>query len=83
MSTFERKWSPDAFDAISLMAFNGEFEIEGTDGDQVELKGEFEGRLGRELKLEPKERWLQLQLWERPSEGQITLRFPKKKSSEE
>jgi Toastrack DUF4097 len=80
MSTFERKWSPDAFDAISLMAFNGEFEIEGTDGDQVELKGEFDGRLGRELKLEPQERWLQLQLWERPSEGQITLRLPKKKA---
>ncbi len=84
MSEIKQTWSADAFDAISIAAFDGQFEIQGTDGDQVELAGEFEKRFGRDLKLEPTARWLQLHLWEsmwgHAGEAQFTLRLPKKKA---
>ncbi len=62
MSKLEHTWPRDAFDAISIVALGGQFEIEGTDGDQVELEGDFESRWQPDPRLEPAERWLQLQL---------------------
>jgi putative adhesin len=80
MSKLERAWQSDAFDAIGIVALDGQFQIEGTDGEQVELEAEFEARATRDLVLEPAGRWLQLHLWERPGEAQFTVRLPKKKA---
>jgi hypothetical protein len=80
MSEVKHMWPSEAFDAISLAAFDGQFEIEGTDGDQVELQVDLEKRVARDLQPEPVERWLQIHLWERPGESQLTLRLPKKKA---
>lgn len=80
MSRIERQWPSDAFDAIGILAVDGEFEIEGTDGDRVELEARLEKRMERDLPLEPAGRWLQFQVWERQGDAQYTLRLPKKKA---
>jgi hypothetical protein len=80
MSEVKHMWSSEAIDAISIVAFDGQIEIEGTDGDQVELQVDLEKRVARDLQPEPVERWLQIHLWERPGESQLTLRLPKKKA---
>lgn len=80
MSKLERAWPSDAFDAVSILALEGEFEVEGTDGDQVTLEVDLERRATRDLMLEPAARWLQLQLWEHTGDAKFTLRLPKKKA---
>ena len=80
MSKLKQAWPSDAFDAISIVAGGGEFKIEGTDGTQVELEGEFDSRWPRDLGLEPKERWLQLHMWGRADDGEIKLRLPRQKA---
>ncbi len=80
MVQVKQSWPSEAFDAISILAFDGEFEFEGTDGDLVELEGDFQRHLVRDLKLEPVERWLQIHLWEHPGESRFILRLPKKKA---
>ena len=80
MSKLERAWPSDAFDALGIVALDGQVEIEGTDGEQVELEAEFDKRAARDLVLEPTGRWLQLHSWEQHGEAQFTLRLPKKKA---
>ncbi len=79
MSEIERRWTSDAFDAIGILLPNGEIEIEGTDGDEVEISGRI-GRRFTEPTLEPRDRWLLLQFISRPAEGELKLRLPKKKA---
>jgi Toastrack DUF4097 len=80
MFKLEREWPSDEFDAIGILAIDGQFEIEGTEGDHVKLEARFSSRLERDLVLEPAGRWLQLQLWERSGESQFTLRLPRNKA---
>lgn len=80
MSKIDHTWPSDAFDAIAIMAVEGQFGIEGTDGDRVELEAEIDRRALPALTLEPAGRWLQLQLWEHGGEAQFTLRLPKRKN---
>ena len=79
MSKLEHAWPREAFDAVGIVALGGQFKIEGTDGDQVELEGEFQSRWQRDVSFEPTARWLQLQLWGRGDEAELKLRLPRNK----
>src|SRR5512140_53519 len=80
MSEINKKWAADGFDAIRITLLRGEFNIEGTDGNEVELEGEFESRRGYVPTLEPVGRWLPLSLWTRHGDGYFTLRLPRSKA---
>jgi Toastrack DUF4097 len=80
MSKLEREWQADEFDAIGILAIDGQFEIEETEGDRVKLEARFSGRSERDLVLEPAGRWLQLQMWERSGDAQFILRLPRQKA---
>jgi hypothetical protein len=80
MSDVEQVWPADAFDAISIAAREGQFKIEGSDGNQVELKGDLDSRYWRDVQPEPLGRWLQLHLWRYSGGGELTLRLPKNKA---
>ncbi len=80
MSEVNKSWAADAFDAIRITMLNGEFKIEGTDGNQVELEGDADKRFAREAPLEPADRWLPLTLWSRHGDSDFTLRLPRSKA---
>src|SRR5512140_4004487 len=80
MSEINKKWAADGFDAIRITLLRGEFNIEGTDGNEVELEGELESRRGYIPTLEPVGRWLPLSLWTRHGDGDFTLRLPRSKA---
>ena len=74
----EYKWNADAFDAIRIVAANGEFEIVGEDTDEILLEGEENTR--RNFGAEPTVvgRWLELHPFGGGSEWTLTL--PKSKA---
>jgi hypothetical protein len=79
MPESEYTWPAEAFDAISILAHDGQFRIEGTEGDQVQLEGDWT-QFASGSTPEPQGRWLRLQLWQ-PSKGRrFTLRLPKRKA---
>lgn len=80
MSEIEQTWPADAFDAISIGAREGQFKIEATEGNQVQLLGDWGSRYWREGQPEPLGRWLQLHLWRYLEGGELTLRLPKTKA---
>lgn len=80
MSKIDHAWPSNSFDAIAILAIEGQFEIEGTDEDQVKLEAQVDRRALSGLSLDPAGRWLQLQLWEYGGEAQFTLRLPTKKN---
>ncbi len=80
MAQLERTWPVDAFDAINIVATDGQFEIAASDGDQVELEVEFEKLAGGQPTLETTGRWLQVHLWERRGEAQLTMRLPRSRA---
>lgn len=69
----EYKWNADAFDAIRIVAANGEFEFEGNDTNEILLEGEDDGR--RRFGGEPAiaGRWLTLRPFGGGSEWSISL----------
>lgn len=79
MAEHELQWKADQFDAISIVALDGEFAIEGTDGDEVELEGEFDSRFVRGAGPRVVDRWLMVQTWESEDGTEFTLRLPKHK----
>jgi hypothetical protein len=79
MSGTEYTWPAEAFDAISILARDGRFTIEGTEGDQVQLEGDW-APFPPGLRPEPLGRWLRLQLWQPSNGARFTLRLPKKKA---
>jgi hypothetical protein len=79
MSGTEYTWPAEAFDAISILAHDGRFKIEGTEGDQVQLEGDWTP-FPPGLEPEPQGRWLRLQLWQPPNGARFTLRLPKNKA---
>lgn len=74
----EYKWNADAFDAIRIVAANGEFEIVGGDTNQVLVEGEERSR--RRFGSEPSiaGRWLMLSPFGGGTEWSLTL--PKSKA---
>lgn len=74
----EYKWNADAFDAIRIVAANGEFEIVGEDTNEILLEGEENAR--RNFGTEPTVvgRWLELHPFGGGSEWTLTL--PKSKA---
>lgn len=74
----EYKWNADAFDAVRIIAANGEFEILGDDTNEVLLEGDQPSR--RRFGSEPTVagRWLMLQPFGGGNEWTLTL--PKSKA---
>src|SRR5690242_4249215 len=70
--SMEWKWNADAFDAIRITTPNGEFEIVGTETDQVLLEGEVNSR---RMRSEPsiQGRWLVIQPVQGAGEWSLTL----------
>ncbi len=81
MSTVERTWPVDAFDAVSIWAPGIQLTIKGTERDEFRLESQFSSQVLRDFKLEPIERWLQVHMWDEfVSEAPFTLYLPQKKS---
>lgn len=73
----EYKWNADAFDAVRIVAANGEFEIHGGDTNEILLEGEHSRRhFGGEPTIAG--RWLELHPFGGDSEWSLTL--PKSKA---
>ncbi len=79
MAELRSKWPLDAFDAVRISGIDGQFTIEASDGNEVELEGDVGGKWNRGSKLEPANRWLSLPLWGHHG-GDVTLRLPRSKS---
>ncbi len=69
----EYKWNADAFDAIRIVATNGEFEILAHDSNEILLEGDERGR--RRFGSEPSivGRWLHISPFPGNSEWSLTL----------
>jgi len=80
MTKVEQTWSAEAFDAVGIRARDGKFTIQGIDGDQVKLEGDFEERLFRNLRPGPVGRWLQIYSSGHIGDTQFTLQLPKYKA---
>ena len=79
MAKVQQTWPADAFDAIGIKVSTGKFVIQGTDGDQVKLEGDFAARYSRNLELGPEERWLKIYTSWIFGETQFTLQLPRSK----
>ncbi len=79
MAKVQQTWPMEAFDAIGIKANQGKFVIQGTDGDQVKLEGDFAARYSRNLELGPVGRWLKIYTSWQFGESQFTLQIPKSK----
>ncbi|MBI4674432.1 MAG: DUF4097 family beta strand repeat protein [Chloroflexi bacterium] len=73
----EWKWNADAFDAVQITTPKGEFEIVGTDTNEVLLECDISSR---HLRTEPilRDRWLVVQPMH--GAGEWTLKLPKSKA---
>ncbi len=80
MSEVKQKWPSTAFDAVRVTVIDGDLKIEGTDGDEVELEGEYRSRHGYEFNPQPVGRWLALDMWVRHGKSELTLRLPRSKA---
>lgn len=71
-------WPLDAFDAISIRAPDCKISIQGKEGEQTELKGDFNKPLSRDWCLEPSGRWLRIHLPSdhRSNQKDIKLELP-------
>jgi hypothetical protein len=77
MAKVEQNWLADAFDAIVIKGQDGKFIIQGIDGNQVMLKGNFEQKFSHNLRMEPSGRWLPIYI--SGNNGEFTLQLPKSK----
>lgn len=73
----EWQWNTDAFDAIHITSPSGEFEIVGTETDQVLLEGDGDNRYARTAPV-ISGRWLVMQPIH--GSGEWTLELPKSKA---
>ena len=53
MAKVKQTWPITAFDAVGIRANQGKFVIQGIDGDEVILEGDFAAGLSPEFKLRP------------------------------
>ena len=79
MTKIAQTWPIDAFDAIGIKAHQGKFIIQGTEGNEVRLEGDFAARYSRNLELGPTGRWLKIYTSWQYGESQFTLQLPKSK----
>ena len=79
MAKVAQTWPIDAFDAIGIRAHQGKFIIQGTEGNEVKLDGDFAVRYSRNLELGPTGRWLKIYTSWQYGETQFTLQLPKSK----
>lgn len=80
MAKMKRTWPAAAFDAIGIRARDGKFTIQGIDGDQVKLEGDFEENFYSNFRLEPVGRWLQIYTSGHNDDTEFTLQLPKHKA---
>ena len=79
MTRVAQTWPADEFDAIGIIAHQGKFIIQGTEGNEVKLDGDFAVRYPRNLELGPTGRWLKIYTSWQYGESQFTLQLPKSK----
>jgi hypothetical protein len=79
MAKVVKTWPIDAFDAIGIKAHQGKFIIQGTEGNEVKLDGDFATRYSRNLELGPTGHWLKIYTSWQYGESQFTLQLPKSK----
>lgn len=88
MADIRRTWPSGDFDAIAIVAVDGEFEVEGTDGQEVVLEGEVDSDFprgstihsGSTFDVQQTGRWLRIQMLGRPGETELRLRLPRQKA---
>jgi hypothetical protein len=76
MAEIERTWPKESLAAVSIDARDCEIDIQGIEGDQVELKGDFSGHRERDLKIDDSGQYLKLHA----ERAQIKLKLPKDKA---
>ena len=79
MAKVKQTWPITAFDAIGIRANQGKFVIQGIDGDEVRMEGDFAARYPRNLNFGPDGRWLKLYTTWQHGDSQFTLQLPKSK----
>jgi len=79
MTELARVWSAQDFDAVSIRANKCQVEVQGTDGGQVSLEGNFEGRAGHSPVLDVEGRWLKLNRFAHGSSQNLILKLPRDK----
>jgi hypothetical protein len=79
MTKVKQTWPQDAFDAVGIRANQGKFVIQGIDGDEVILDGDFAARYPRSSNFGPDGRWLKLYTTWQHGDSQFTLQLPKSK----
>jgi len=79
MAKVKQTWPITAFDAVGIRSNQGKFVIQGIDGDEVILEGDFAARYPRNLNLGPDGRWLKLYSTWQHGDSQFTLQLPKSK----
>jgi hypothetical protein len=79
MAKVKQTWPITAFDAIGIRANQGTFVIQGIDGDEVRLEGDFAARYPRNLNFGPDGRWLKLYTTRQHGDSQFILQLPKSK----
>jgi hypothetical protein len=79
MTKVKQTWPKEAFDAIGIRANQGKFVIQGIDGDEVKMEGDFAARYPRSSNFGPDGKWLKLYTTWQHGDSQFTLQLPKSK----
>jgi hypothetical protein len=79
MTRVKQTWPMTSFDAVGIRANQGKFVIQGIDGDDVILEGDFAARYPRSSNFGPDGRWLKLYTTWQHGDSQFTLQLPKSK----
>jgi hypothetical protein len=74
-------WPKDIFDAFSIRAPDCKLHIRGTEGEQIKLEHEFDGKRAHDLRFEAAGRWLKVYLRHNhhSHHEELTLRLPESK----
>ena len=75
----ENRWPADAFDGIVILGVDGEFEAEGTDGQEVIIQGEA-GSPSDQCECRQAGRWLCVQPVKAQETTRVRLQLPKTKA---
>ena len=75
MAKIERTWQEESLHEIDIVAHDCKVDIQGIDGNQVELKGDFSDHRSRELKLDCSGEYLKIHT----DHSQFSLNLPKHK----
>jgi hypothetical protein len=80
MANIRQAWPWDAFDAIAIATVDGQFEVEGTDGQEVVLEGEADLDFVDDRAARQTGRWLRIHPFGWRGETRLRLQLPWQKA---